>query len=354
MAKKNSSNGKKIIKTIVGLSVAAGALFGAVYAADSFGLINVFDNTPTVQRLETVDNISYNDDTFVLSWDEVDNADTYVVDINGQTQTTESNEFYYIPTTQTTEFKIQAQDSTGTYTSSYWSSSYTYNVPTNEVTPASVALFADGLISDRGRDVKEVISIYADGNELHTQAVYTYNGVDKLYDLTTYYDSNITSLEDAMFNMENDGTSINDSYEIVKYNSAESLLKSNSFVGQMEEYRQQGYEFSVVSSKTALVNAGDSSEFRIFATYKIGNGIEVKYIQSVMGCGIKNVSSNDVVNYTTRLENVDTRNLVEESCVELTGDFATFAAQQESSNEISTLYASASSYQYNSDWGMDY
>ena len=87
----------------------------------------------------------------------------------------------------------------------------------------------------------------------------------------------------------------------------------------MEELRQQGYNFEVVSQQVGK-NSDDNSDFFIFATYKAINGVEIKYVNSTYQVGIPNISPNEKTNYTTRLENVEDRILRESYFKILSGD----------------------------------
>ena len=123
-------------------------------------------------------------------------------------------------------------------------------------------------------------------------------------------------------------TSIRNHYEVVDYNSADYLLQSNSFVGQMEEYRLQGYTFEVVSQHTAKTKE-NNEVFNIYATYKLIKGEEVKYINNKMTVGLKEESPNEKENYTKKVANPDDRYIIEKFCHELVGDEIVLAQEME-------------------------
>ena len=121
---------------------------------------------------------------------------------------------------------------------------------------------------------------------------------------------------------------IENHYDIVEYNSADYLLQSNSFVGQMEEYRLQGYTFEVVSQHTA--KTGESNQtFTIYSTYKLTKGDDTKYINSKMAVLVYEESPNEKENYTKKVANADGRILYEKFCHELEGDEITLAQEME-------------------------
>ena len=121
---------------------------------------------------------------------------------------------------------------------------------------------------------------------------------------------------------------IENHYEVVGYNSADYLLQSNSFVGQMEEYRQQGYTFEVISQNVAKVDERNKAFF-VYATYKLTKGDEVKYMNNKMTVAVNEESPNEIENYTKQVANPEDRLLREEFCHELEGDEITLAQEME-------------------------
>lgn len=319
---------KKTKKILISLGV-IGTLAAA--AAVTIGAMNgnIFGQNNEPQQLAQVLRVDYDNKDCLLSWDIVEHADSYNVSINGEKQVVTENTIFYVPTEQTTEFKIQALDSTGEYKSSNWSSALTYNIPENEVSYASVNAFVATMMPGDYKLTK-LVNISIEDNELLTNAVFERNDELKVYELNTAYNTEINSLKDAI-EMKNAGTRILDYYDIANYNSAESLLKSNSYVGQMEELRQQGYNFEVVSQQVGK-NSDDNSDFFIFATYKAINGVEIKYVNSTYQVGIPNISANEKSNYTTRLENVEDRILGESYFKILSGDEIDVAKDMEEAN----------------------
>ena len=114
----------KKVFTIISLviSLITIAVFAIVFLPP---LLNT--STSSYPTLKAPTNLSYDDETYILSWDIVENADSYNVSINDDDElVVEDNKVFYVPTEQTTEFKIQALDSTGEYKNSNWSDSLTY------------------------------------------------------------------------------------------------------------------------------------------------------------------------------------------------------------------------------------
>lgn len=324
--------GKKILAALGAIGALVAAVVGvATKADDIYNKIWTQDNTPQLAIVRTVE---YNDEYYKLFWDEVANADYYNVNINGETQTVEDNSYFYVPTTQTTEFKVQAVDSSGEYKASEWSDTVTYQIAENEVSYASVNSFVSTMLPQTYQ-LKKVVNISVQDDKVYTTAVFESDVGIKVYELRTSFKDGVESIEEAIAK-ENVGTGILDNYPIANYDAANSLLKSNSYAGQMEEYRKQGYSFEVVSQQVGKFS-DDNSAFKIFATYKLTKGEIVKYLNVASQVEIKETSSNEKTNYTTKLENAEDRYLYELSCHELTGDEINFAEDMEQANIPLTL-----------------
>lgn len=322
----------KIIKKLISFVLVIILIAGGFVL---FTKLNInFNNNEEQYKLDTVKNISYDDKKYIISWDEVEEADRYYIAINDDDDYIEvtQNSHYYVVKDLITNFKIQAavekEDENGFLTlyKSEWSKTYTYTIEGNEVTYGSVSAFVSTMLPSDYKLIK-FINISIDDNQLLTNAVFERDGELKVYELSTKYEYTIESLSDvASGNAEY--TRILDKYDIANYDSANSLLKSNSYVGQMEEYRQQGYKFEVISQQVGTSKDDDSNLF-IYGTYKMFNDLETKYINSTIVVGIYNPSSNEKTNYTTRLENPEDRLLYEEYFKVLSGDEIDLAKDME-------------------------
>ena len=322
----------KIIKKLISFVLVI------ILIAGGFGLftkLNInFNNNEEQYKLDTVKNISYDDKKYIISWDEVEEADRYYIAINADDDYIEvtQNSHYYVVKDLITNFKIQAavekEDENGLLTlyKSEWSKTYTYTIEGNEVTYGSVSAFVSTMLPSDYKLIK-FINISIDDNQLLTNAVFERDGELKVYELSTKYEYTIESLSDVVSGNA-EYTRILDKYDIANYDSANSLLKSNSYVGQMEEYRQQGYKFEVISQQVGTSKDDDSNLF-IYGTYKMFNDLETKYINSTIVVGIYNPSSNEKTNYTTRLENPEDRLLYEEYFKVLSGDEIDLAKDME-------------------------
>lgn len=327
----------KSAKIVVGILVCVIALvgvgLGGFLVLDMLGVFN----SNNEYKLSKVTNLSYDENTYILSFDAVEEADSYYISINDDDDyfETSENSYFYVAKDPITTFKVQAlaeienEDGTLSLYKSDWSESLTYTIPANEVSYASVNAFVSTMLPG-GFELKKLVNISIDDNKLLTNAVFESDGELKVYELSTQYDFTIESLSDVVKDKA-PYTRILNKYDIANYDSASSLVKSNSYVGQMEEYRQQGYTFKVVSQQVGKFS-NDNSEFKVFATYKATNGEETKYINSTLQIGIPATSSNEKANYTTKLENEEDRILREIDFKVLSGDEINVAKDMEDAN----------------------
>ena len=291
---------------------------------------------PSQDKLPTVTGVTHNVDSngrFFFSWNTVEGANRYGVIIgkyeDGEWQqdspkAVEENKYYYSADAEKIAIKVQAQDSTGEKANSEWSKEYVHEINQQQISYDSANLFVSSMLPYK---LLKVVNISIDGNVVKTNAIFESNNKVEMYELYTYYENGITSLEDCM-QSKVPFTSIRSHYEVVGYNSADYLLQSNSFVGQMEEYRQQGYTFEVISQHVAKTGNSNQS-FIIYGTYKLTKGDEVKYINNKMTVGLKEESPNEQENYTKKVANTEERRLREEFCHELEGDEITLAQEME-------------------------
>lgn len=327
----------KTAKIVIGILVGAIALVGV--GLGGFLVLNMLGafNSNNEYKLRKVTNLSYDENSYILSFDAVEEADSYYISINDDDDyfETSENSYFYVVKDSITTFKVQAlaeienEDGSTSLYKSDWSDSLTYTIKENEISYASVNAFVSTMMPSNCKLVK-LVNISIEDNELLTNAVFERNSELKVYELRTGYNSQINSLSEAI-NIDNVGTEIIDYYDIANYDSANSLLKSNSYVGQMEELRQQGYNFEVVSQQVGKIN-DRNSEFKLYATYKAGSEQDTKYFNTVTTIVIPNTSPNEKTNYTTRVENADDRILYEEYFKVLSGDEIDLVQDMEEAN----------------------
>lgn len=327
----------KSAKIVVGILVCVIALvgvgLGGFLVLDMLGIFN----SNNEYKLSKVTNLSYDENTYILSFDAVEEADSYYISINDDDDyfETSENSYFYVAKDPITTFKVQAlaeienEDGSLSLYKSDWSESLTYTIPANEVSYASVNAFVSTMLPSDYKLTK-LINISIDDDRLLTNAVFERDRELKVYELSTPCDFTIESLSDVVKDKA-PYTRILNKYDIANYDSASSLVKSNSYVGQMEEYRQQGYTFEVISQQVGKTKE-DNTNFKIYATYKMTNGTETKYINNTTVVGVTNPSSTEKANYTTRVENPEDRMLYEEYFKVFSGNEINVAKDMEDAN----------------------
>ena len=80
------------------------------------------------ERLKSPLNYIFNSNNNCFEWTPVENADAYLVEYEGKTQTVTTPSFQVTPKGEVTEIHVQAIDTTGKYEPSR-SISYTYTLP---------------------------------------------------------------------------------------------------------------------------------------------------------------------------------------------------------------------------------
>ncbi len=311
---------KKAFKLVLKLLVIAVSIGGFSYLGyHIYNRYFVGSNADKPKVLAVVKNVSFNSKTNMLTWSNVNHADSYIANINGVEYNVQLNEMNYVPVSNKTEFKVKPVDSTGEYASPGWSKTYTYTL-NNEFSYSKVSSYINDALPTN--DLKKVISAYVKDNSLYTNCYFTKNGTDKMMKLQIKYNTEVSSIADCI-NTGYRSVTIKNTYYVANYDSASYLLQSNSFVGEMEQRRLEGYNFTVVASQVGKVE--DSTDYHIFATYKLTKGDDVKYIESNILCGVKNPSYNEKTNFTTNLLNMNNRIVYEDSYTELKGDEIIFA-----------------------------
>ncbi len=332
---KKKSKVKKVITSLVAVSVSVGALLGAykIYnTLEENGFINP-NNQQQNLVLDDVKNISFDEEKNLFSWNAVENADSYVASVNGVESTVDSNYFYYIPTFNETEFKVKAVDSTGEYKESNWSDVYTYSVSKEEVTYSSIYGFVNGMLVGDYK-LQKILSLEIEDGVLYTKASYLdVENQPKLFYLRTKFGENKYDSLFEMINHQDEGfTIITERYDLCEQEAMEYLLKSNSFTGPLEEYRKDGYEISVVSSKSGLVE--NYGVIELEGTLKLEKNGDVKYATASFECIVINPTGNPKLDYTVKLADPETRIMGTINFKILTGDLVTFAEEVERVNSL--------------------
>lgn len=330
--------GKKILVTIIAFGLAVAAIFAGV---KYFGEMNTTPPggnppggsgtyPPPAKVLSDVKNISYDENRLCFVWDDVQNADGYVALINNVEYEVDESECYYVLTEETTVVKIKAVDSTGEYNSSAWSSAYTYTLDINNDDDDGQVSYLDvnSMVQSRVTDatLKNIVSIETSGPEAYIRAIFENEGYRSMCKLILTYDEEIESLDYIVKNI-NDAIVRKYFVSISEYDCARLLVMSDSYTGNLQDYKNDGYTIELVYGAT---NAdGDFINhpgINIYATYRLSKGTDVKYVSSYIEATVLYPSTSEATNYTS-VVTPSNRDLFEHNFQILEGDFATFAEQ---------------------------
>ena len=328
MAKK----GKIIGGIIIGL-VAVGAAVGAISAFS-----NMKGATPPdpQTQLATVQRIEYNEDKNILSWENVNGADSYNVSVNDKVESV--NETYYTvdvdPTITDYTVQIQACDSTGTYLSSEWSQPFEITLTKQESLVSAVNEFAKN-ITGQSYKLKNVVSMHAEDSHLFTTATYEYMGKDYILTYDTDCGETITSLEEALKTQNVNEKTYRDSKNLAKnYDTASSFLARSEYSEQIQELADQQYDLSFVTSQAYEIS---SNTIGLKGILKATKGNDNKYYSIDLEIGVGDFT-NEAYKYTNAVKDVIQKGIMEHTFAELTGDFKEYAQQldeMQKSNNIS-------------------
>ena len=190
----------KVAGAIIGGLVGIGLIAGIVFAVSNKG--GGLDVPPPPQpqtQLAMVQNIEYDYKDGLLTWDEVEHADSYNVKVdNGEEQKVNSTYYTFNLENDVTYFQIQACDTTGNYKASEWTEPYAVTkIKEDESLVDAVNNFARS-IAIKGNELDKIISVMPEGNYLVTTGVYEFDG--EKYLLTDYTDCGkpVESLKEAL------------------------------------------------------------------------------------------------------------------------------------------------------------
>ncbi|MBE6663933.1 MAG: hypothetical protein E7602_05465 [Ruminococcaceae bacterium] len=304
-------------------------------------------------KLATPKNVSFNDNTNEVSWQGVENATGYLLWVNGNTYEIGAVDLSkkIVLLEGINEFKVKAIGDEE-FADSNWSQTVTYTMTVqaeeslyNKVN-IKVAETAKDNGYDYGYELIRVVGISSArleanrfGENICFEVVAQKSG--KLYNLQVRYgwddaetvQEMIENIDKAApiktyinkvatYNAKNAVTQLdkhdkNKLNEDGSYKSAESLLKSGSYDGKMQELKNHGYQITVLDSvvREGYEN-GSEFAFNIVGTYKATKaGADDVYFSSIMRVDILNPSRNEVANYTTFLEYEQYRNVTEKKYV---------------------------------------
>ena len=313
---------RKAIGFIVGIVVMVVA-FVATFLVVSKGLDK---KQSTKTQLATVENLKYDQQNNLLSWDDVTNADLYNVSVNGKETSVEDNFYTVALTEQRTEFKVQAKDTTNTYATSKWSKSLIITLEQEGSLVAEVNQFADNVAAS-SLTLKKVIAIHATGSHLYTTGVYERMGEDYVYTFDTDCGKTIETLKEALKTENLSEVTYIDSRNLAKnYDTASSFLSRSEYSEQIQNLVNEGYTLSFVISQA--YEAG-SDTVGIKGILKAEKSSNTRYFSVDIEIYVGNIGI-ETAKYTVAVEQAEWKALYEGLFLELTGDFAEYAKELES------------------------
>lgn len=321
----------KVIAAIASIAVIAG---GSIFLYNSLskdptqpvgpGTNPVGPGTDIVAvQLHAPEQLEFNNENYILSWEEVDNATGYTIYYNGQETTVDADDTqeHITITAEDNYFKVKALGDGEIYQDSDWSQEISYSIEKQDEQSVfeKVNLKLAQTAQDKNLNLESVIGISKldlENNRIVFQTVCSKNGVSSNYEFHYRNDGYTASAEEFLANFENVTEIGNVKNDTVNYQSAQYLINSKLYTGQMAELYNQGYEISVVTSTVRKgQKSGSQLRYEIVGTYKAERGDEVKYFTSVNRVDIKNASSADNYNYEVFLAAEDLRTLTEVSFI---------------------------------------
>ena len=271
-------------------------------------------NRASDTTLSTPKNVSYSDETYTLTWDAVEHADSYKLDINGNKIDVEGTSYAYLPSHEVTSFKVQALETSGSYKTSEWSDAVSYTVVKGSgMNAATLNVFAAEAVR---KDVVKIVFIRPgdDGASIYVCAVDNEGRVQ--YDKYEY-EHPIASLESVIENNDYLNNLSLGAYGAKDYDTAGNYLELGAYKGTLGEYKNDGYTISVVTSQAYEV---DSIRIGLYAVFKASKDGETKYLASLLLFNI-NATAQDSYRYTYGVKDIEMSKVREVFCVELQGDF---------------------------------
>ncbi len=337
----------KIIGSIISGLVTVGVAVGVFYVLSNNGEGSIISPpdppNPPQAKLANVENIQYDNQSNLLTWDDVTGADAYNVSINGEIQQVDDNYYPFALVDQETEFKVQAYDTSGRFLASEWSDPYVVTLQQQESLVAKVNEFATNIVS-YNVDLKKVISLYAEGNNVYTTAIYRVGSRDRLAVLCTDCGKEVESIQDALdiLDIEDPAQHITliDTSEIKNYDTASSFLSRREYGDQIQELARSGYSLSFVTSQA--IASGDTA-VSLVGILKATYGRDIRYFSVDLGFRTGEFF-NEQYQFTNAVEMIDADDIYENTFVEMTGDFADYATQLEelqNTNETTQDYGNS-------------
>lgn len=317
----------KVAGAIIGGLVGIGLIAGVVFAVSNMGGGPDVPPPPQPQtQLAMVQNIEYDYKDGLLTWDEVEHADSYNVKVdNGEEQKVNSTYYTFNLENDVTYFQIQACDTTGNYKASEWTEPYAVTkIKEDESLVDAVNNFVNS-IALKSYKLEKVISIMPEDNCLVTNAVYDHNG--EKYLLTDYTDCGkpVESLKEALKTENAYDMTDTVEKEIAKDYDTEAsyMARENGYSESIQKLVDENKDVKFVTSQAYEIGTGTVG---LRGIVKSTDGAEEKFYLADIEVFVGTIY-NEEVKYTTAVEQADAESLYENYFTEITGDFAEYAKQ---------------------------
>lgn len=316
----------KVAGAIIGGLVGIGLIAGVVFAVSNMGGGPDVPPPQPQTQLAMVQNIEYDYKDGLLTWDEVEHADSYNVKVdNGEEQKVNGTYYTFNLENDVTYFQIQACDTTGNYKASEWTEPYAVTkIKEEESLVDAVNNFVNS-IALKSYKLEKVISIMPEDNYLVTNAVYDHNG--EKYLLTDYTDcgKTVESLKEALKTENAYDMTDTVEKEIAKDYDTEAsyMARENGYSESIQKLVDENKDVKFVTSQAYEIGSGTVG---LRGIVKSTDGAEEKFYLADIEVYVGTIN-NEEVKYTTAVEQADAESLYENYFTEITGDFADYAKQ---------------------------
>ena len=270
-----------------------------------------------IPTLATPSDVSYDDQTSMLSWNAVEHAGGYEINYNNNIYYTTDPQLAIVLASTMNAFKVRAVANEGdAIYDSEWSFPIVHKEDENTLSVYDkVNIRLNQVAAEKNYQILSIIGIsYASVErgeiEIATVSRSTRNTDNKTYNTIYRFEyPGATSISEILNDFDNatfKGATSTVNSELIDYNSAEYFIKGlelgndTEYKGQIKQYVDQGYSITVLQSCTLKSRTSASSKnmsFYFMATFKAVKGNDVKYFTSEIKISIPNKSVDDDYNY---------------------------------------------------------
>ncbi len=279
---------------------------------------NNYHNYEEPNKLHTIYRVDYDEKTLSITWDPVIKEDAYIVYKikigNKEYDVGSNNSYFYIPNSDSIEVSVKAIDQTNKYQSSDYDKLYINFENSSNIYIKLKALIGKSYYEINYDEKLKIIFVEFDDGSLNV----TYsNETNKIITKELHFKSNVYTIDDVL-NTECSGFSSGSywyNYIFLKYtcdyDSTSYFLKSNANDGLLDEYRNNGYSITPITSVTADNDYNDNgpNNYYIAGVFKVQKDDDIKYISACYYITITNPSEIIEENFTTKLLDKDNYNI---------------------------------------------